>query len=102
MTYYDPAWDQEALAGAKSYATGLVGRLRDTGVKASGEAHRVPDVAAGIVDLAESLNADLVVMSTHARTGLARAVLGSVADALVRSAHCPVLLIHRPEMASAQ
>ena len=102
ITSYDPAWDQEALAGAKSYVIGLVGRLRDTGVKASGEAHTVPDVAAGIVDLAESLNADLVVMSTHARTGLARAVLGSVADALVRSAHCPVLLIHRPEMASAQ
>jgi nucleotide-binding universal stress UspA family protein len=102
MTYYDPAWDEEALNSAKSYVTGLVGRLRDAGVKASGDAHMVPDVARGIVDVADKLSADLVVMSTHARTGVARAVLGSAADALVRTAHCPVLLIHRPDIASAQ
>jgi len=40
---------------------------------------------------------DLVVMSTHGRGGLARLVLGSVAEALARQAPCPVLLVRRPQ-----
>ena len=35
---------------------------------------------------------DLIVMTTHGRTGLARAVLGSISDKVVRQARCPVLL----------
>ena len=35
---------------------------------------------------------DLIVMTTHGRTGLARAVLGSISDQVVRQARCPVLL----------
>jgi nucleotide-binding universal stress UspA family protein len=41
---------------------------------------------------AETRGADLIVMATHGRGGLARAVLGSVADAVVHSVSCPVLL----------
>jgi hypothetical protein len=40
-------------------------------------------------------------MSTQALTGPARALLGSVADAVVRAAHCPVLLLHRAEIPRA-
>jgi len=40
------------------------------------------------------------VMSTHGLTGLPRAVLGSVADAVVRSAPCPVLLVRQSESRS--
>ena len=43
---------------------------------------------------AEAFHADLIVMATHARTGMARARLGSVADAVVRQATMPVLLVH--------
>jgi nucleotide-binding universal stress UspA family protein len=53
-----------------------------------------PSVAAAIVKTAEARSADLIVMSTQALTGAARALLGSVTDAVVRSAHCPVLAIH--------
>jgi universal stress protein A len=42
---------------------------------------------------AKKLRADLIVMSTHGRTGLSRALLGSVADKVVRNAPCPVLTI---------
>jgi universal stress protein A len=42
---------------------------------------------------ASRLRADLIVMATHGRTGLRRAVLGSVADAVVRHAPCPVLTL---------
>jgi nucleotide-binding universal stress UspA family protein len=47
--------------------------------------------------LAKQLNVDLVVMGTHGRRGLARALLGSVAEKVVRTAPCPVLTIHGPE-----
>jgi nucleotide-binding universal stress UspA family protein len=40
----------------------------------------------------DDLGADLVVMGTHGRTGLARLVMGSVAEAVSRRAGCPVLL----------
>jgi nucleotide-binding universal stress UspA family protein len=37
--------------------------------------------------------ADLIVMGTHGRTALARAVIGSVADKVVRQANVPVVLV---------
>jgi nucleotide-binding universal stress UspA family protein len=38
----------------------------------------------------------MVVMGTHGRTGLRRLVMGSVAEAVVRGANCPVLTVHIP------
>lgn len=46
--------------------------------------------------VAESLRAAMVVMATHARTGFRRAVLGSVAEAVVRHAPCPVMMLRGP------
>lgn len=46
-----------------------------------------------IVDKAASENVDMIVLSTHGRTGLLRAFLGSVAEKVVRLANCPVLTI---------
>jgi nucleotide-binding universal stress UspA family protein len=46
-----------------------------------------------IVRLARERNADLIIMATHGRTGLGHAVLGSVAEKVVRLAPCPVLTI---------
>ena len=42
---------------------------------------------------AKELGADLIVMGTHGRRGVARALLGSVAETVVRSAPCPVLTV---------
>ncbi|TSC63644.1 MAG: UspA domain-containing protein [Microgenomates group bacterium Gr01-1014_93] len=47
-----------------------------------------------IVKVAKKQKCDLIVMSTHGRSGLGRALLGSVADSVVRHAPCPVLLVH--------
>ena len=49
--------------------------------------------AEGILRAAWRLQADLIVMATHGRTGLLHAVMGSVAEAVVRRAPCPVLTI---------
>jgi nucleotide-binding universal stress UspA family protein len=44
--------------------------------------------------VAKEMNVDLIVMGTHGRRGIARALLGSVAEKVVRTAPCPVLTIH--------
>jgi nucleotide-binding universal stress UspA family protein len=49
------------------------------------------DPSTAICRLAEEINADLIVMGTHGRTGLSRLLMGSVAEAVVRRAPCPVL-----------
>ncbi len=46
-----------------------------------------------IVDTAQSSGANLIVMATHGRTGLAHAFIGSVAEKVVRTATCPVLTV---------
>jgi len=48
-----------------------------------------------IVDTARRGGADLIVMATHGRTGLAHMLIGSVAERVVRSAHCAVLTVRR-------
>jgi hypothetical protein len=50
-----------------------------------------------IIETASDLLANLVVVGTHGRRGLSRMVLGSVAEAVVRNAGCPVLVV-RPQM----
>jgi nucleotide-binding universal stress UspA family protein len=98
ITAIDPAWDEEALASARTYVDSIVARLRAVGITVNGNARMEPDVSGTIVARAEETNADLIVMSTQALSGVARALLGSVADAVVRSSHCPVLLLHRAEI----
>jgi nucleotide-binding universal stress UspA family protein len=50
-----------------------------------------------IVDTAQRESVDLIVMSTHGRTGLDHIILGSVTEKVVARAHCPVLVVPRPE-----
>jgi nucleotide-binding universal stress UspA family protein len=57
------------------------------------------DPAQEIVRLAKTLPCDLIVMGTHGRTGLGRALLGSVAEAVLRHAPYPVLTVKAPRAA---
>ena len=50
-----------------------------------------------IVRYAQEHEIDLIVMGTHGRRGVARVLLGSVAERIVRMAPCPVLTVHHPE-----
>lgn len=51
------------------------------------------DARSVIHETAAKVNADLIVMGTHGRQGVRRLILGSVAEAVVRTSDCPVLLI---------
>ena len=70
-------------------------RPKDTQVKCE---HRLTtgDPADSIVRVADAENVDLIVMSTHGRTGVSRLLMGSVAEAVVRRANCPVLTVKQP------
>ena len=54
------------------------------------------DARDAINQTAKELGADLIVVGTHGRRGLSRALLGSVAETVVRTAPCPVLAV-RPQ-----
>ncbi|HEY0674279.1 MAG TPA: universal stress protein [Longimicrobiales bacterium] len=79
-------WERDALRVA-------LARAVDRGVEATAELLDGPVVPAlqSYVDAAEI---DLVVMTTHGRSGLKRAVLGSVAEQCVRKTEVPILLLH--------
>lgn len=65
----------------------LVGAPRVSAEKAVGEP------AAEILSFAGQRGVDLLVLGTHGRTGLQHALMGSVAERVVRRAHCPVLTV---------
>jgi nucleotide-binding universal stress UspA family protein len=46
-----------------------------------------------ILETADKLKVDLIVMATHGRTGLSHLLMGSVAEKIVRAARCPVLTV---------
>lgn len=70
--------------------------LRDAGLLT--EAKVLPgDPRSVIVDLAGTERADLVVIGSHGRTGLARILLGSVASHIVTHAPCSVMVVKVPE-----
>jgi nucleotide-binding universal stress UspA family protein len=54
------------------------------------------DAAEGILRVAEQNEVDLIVIATAGRTGLGRALFGSVAEKVVRRAKCPVLTVRQP------
>src|SRR5262249_4266257 len=82
-------WVEEQLAA-------WVAQAKDKGLHAR-VVLRVGAPDREVVTLATDQRADLVVMGTHGRGGIDRALLGSVADRVVRTAPCPVLTLRRPE-----
>ena len=79
------AWGQKQLA--KRLAKAKAAGVRARGFLLEGVPHEQ------IVRIAKSRRADLVVMGTHGRSGLAKLFLGSVAGRVVAAAPCPVLTV---------
>jgi nucleotide-binding universal stress UspA family protein len=93
--YLDPRWDEDAVRGAREYIQALTGHLSGEGLQCEGDVLIEDSVADALVRIASEQRADLIVMSTEAHTGAARAILGSVTDAVVRGSSSPVLVLRR-------
>ena len=90
----DPIEAQVAVVGeAESYLEGVAARLRDEGRPRVITSVWYSGAAEAIVEAAHTRGVDLIVMSTHGRTGLRRVVLGSVAESVLRRTPTPILLV---------
>lgn len=94
--YVSPKMYEEIAASSRAWAQKqldkLVAKARASGVRAKGS---VLEGSAydQVVRFARSKHADLIVMGTHGRSGLAKLFLGSVAGRVVAAAPCPVLTV---------
>ena len=84
-----------AVAQAETHLNDLCERLGKDGVHATSFI-RVGNPVDEINRFVDENSVDLVVMGTHGRTGVARAVVGSVAERVVRESSVPVLTVHAP------
>jgi nucleotide-binding universal stress UspA family protein len=84
---------QELMDEALKYLEGIVESLRKEGVNAKAVVNEQDVTADAIVEYAKENDIDLIVMTTHGRSGLSRLVFGSVSESVVRHTPCPVLLI---------
>jgi nucleotide-binding universal stress UspA family protein len=83
----DQAYHDEAASYLESVAKTL--KQKDISLK-----YRVleGDPAKEIIEYSKDNNVDLIIMSTHGRSGVSRVVFGSVADKVIRQAEIPVLI----------
>ncbi len=82
---------------AEQYLSGLAERLARSTTTPVGSRVVIGDRVERICHVARRIHADLIVMSTHGRTGFSRAWIGSVADGVVRQSSVPVYLIRATE-----
>lgn len=101
LTGLPPNWEQVYTDTRRDAA---LRRMEDLRAEASAAAPGLPlsvEILHGLLpdtlmDYLSTAQADLLIVGTHGRTGVARLFLGSVAEKLVRHAPCPVLVL-RPE-----
>lgn len=85
----------EAEEEARAYLAAARERLVDKGFEVTSLVLEGP-VSESILDAAAAQEIDLIVMSTHGRSGLGRWIFGSVANKVLQGAPCPMLIV-RPQ-----
>jgi nucleotide-binding universal stress UspA family protein len=90
--------DKRNAARAGRYLSGKVRAIRSRRIRSSYHV-LMGEAARSIMEFSEKENIDLVVMTTHGKSGLRRALMGSVADVVIRESGKPVLVI-RPQTGS--
>ncbi len=88
-------WEGE-VSNTEEYLQGVQTALAAQGIDAQLEIRR-GDVAEEVLIFADKCDADMIIMATHGRANLGRWVYGSVADAVLRGADCPVLVVRVEE-----
>ncbi|MBI2217725.1 MAG: universal stress protein [Candidatus Rokubacteria bacterium] len=90
----DPVEAQvEVVREAEEYLEQVAARARAEGAPEVSTSVWYGPPAPAIVEAAEIAKADMIVMSTHGRSGLGRLFLGSVAESVLRATHTPILLL---------
>jgi nucleotide-binding universal stress UspA family protein len=87
----------EVVREAEEYLATVAARLAEKGVNHVETSVWYGPAAAAIVEAAKLRRADLIVMSTHGRSGLGRLILGSVAESVLRGTTTPILLLRTEE-----
>ncbi|MDX1688935.1 MAG: universal stress protein [Candidatus Promineifilaceae bacterium] len=93
LPVHDETLLERAEKQANDYLSGLRDKLEEEGIPADIAITRSPAVAEAIVDFADQGDFDLVVKTTHGRSGISRWVFGSVAAKVLEQAPCPVFLV---------
>lgn len=90
----DPTDDQVAVVReAEQYLAAVADRLTKRGVKGVDTGVWYGPAAAAVIEAAKLKKADLIVMSTHGRSGLGRLILGSVAESVLRGTTTPICIV---------
>ena len=82
-------------AGEAATPAALKQRLADAKYQGIQLSVVLGEPAHGIANFAEEKKAELIVIPSHGRTGITRLLIGSVAERVVRLAHCPVLVLRK-------
>lgn len=85
-----PAVRHEAQSAVELVAHEAV----SAGVPYTAEVVDAYEAADGVLAEARRANADMIVVGSHGRRGVRRALMGSVAEKVARLSHCPVLVVH--------
>lgn len=85
--------DEKQKDTAESYLQSLAEEMKQRGLKVSATVKTGQQVAVEIIDFAKEIGADLIIMSTHGRSGITRWVLGSTALKVLTRAETPILLL---------
>lgn len=94
----DPIMAQiDVVAEAEKYLATLKSDLEKRGIRNIGTHVWYGPPAASIIDAARLYKADLIVMTTHGRSGVGRLIYGSVAESVLRGTTTPIFLRRPPE-----
>lgn len=92
----DPGRSPPEAEAARSLQAAIPPEADDRMVRVTTEVVTADDIASGVAQAASRIGADAICMSTHGRTGLAKALLGSQAEAVLRRVEIPVVLVPMP------
>jgi universal stress protein A len=87
--------DEAIVRGASRRLEDLAAPLREKGLSVATRA-RIGDISTEVLGVAKDDDVSAVVIGTHGRAGLSRALLGSVAETVVRRADVPVVIVRAP------
>lgn len=82
---------------AKTYLSKLKESAAKKDVKVSIHTINDPSASSGIIRFADEHKIDLIIIGSHGRSGLKKAVLGSVASGVIKNANCPVMIVKAPK-----